>query len=230
MRGEIQTPAGPDGQGTLQGDDGAVYRYSASQVRGRAVLKAGDVVDFVALGSEARDIYVPAMTSAPRPPPPTARSATQAAAAAKAQAVPADNPVSYLARNLTRNYFRFTGRARRAEYWSYTLLWLLLLTACMIADGFLSALLLGAATAGEPEFAPLLSGILFVYSIIPGIAITVRRLHDQDMSGWLWLINFVPYIGPLILFILMFFDSRREANKHGVSPKYGAMQTADIFA
>ena len=50
------------------------------------------------------------------------------------------------------------------------------------------------------------------------------------MSGWLYLLNLIPYIGPIILFILMFFDSRPSPNKHGVSPKYGGAQTVDVFA
>jgi uncharacterized membrane protein YhaH (DUF805 family) len=75
-----------------------------------------------------------------------------------------------------------------------------------------------------------LSLLFFVYCFIPGMAVTSRRLHDQEISAWLLLLYFLSYIGGIILFILMFFDSRVQPNKHGPSPKYGGAQTVEVFA
>lgn len=67
-------------------------------------------------------------------------------------------------------------------------------------------------------------GTLFflVYSlamIIPSIAVTVRRLHDTNRSGWFILINFVPLIGPIVVFVFMVLDSDPDANQYGPNPK-----------
>ena len=61
--------------------------------------------------------------------------------------------------------------------------------------------------------------IYFLITFIPSIAVTVRRLHDVDKSGWWYLINFVPYIGSFILLIFVCTDSVNRPNKWGENPK-----------
>jgi uncharacterized membrane protein YhaH (DUF805 family) len=62
--------------------------------------------------------------------------------------------------------------------------------------------------------------MLFVLgSFIPGLAVTVRRFHDQDKSGWLVLLNFIPYLGGFIVFIFMCLDGTRGENSYGPDPK-----------
>jgi uncharacterized membrane protein YhaH (DUF805 family) len=100
----------------------------------------------------------------------------------------------------------------------------------LIPDSIITALAYGTMDPDRTEFIPIFTGLFYLYSIIPGIAIAVRRLHDRDLSGWLYLLILTPYIGGLILFIFMCLDSRRETNKHGPSPKYGADAQVDAFA
>lgn len=83
---------------------------------------------------------------------------------------------------LVENYANFKGRARRSEYWYYTL-------ASFIA-GFICGLL------PIPFIAPLLSLVLF----IPGLAVSVRRLHDIGKSGWMYLLILIPVV------VLLFFS------------------------
>jgi len=221
MRGEVLKPDDAGGPGLILGDDGKRYHFITAHVHKGAVLAPGIQVDFIGLGEDARDIYVLASAA-----PPAATTRIDPDAAYKpAIAVKSDGFFQYFFRTLSVNYFQFYGRARRAEYWSFFLLWLAALVLLAILDVFVSAAFLGT---GE-DFVPILAILFYLYSIVPGIAVTVRRLHDQDMSGWLYLINAIPYIGGLILFILMFFDSRPIPNKHGQSPKYGAAQTVNIF-
>lgn len=62
----------------------------------------------------------------------------------------------------------------------------------------------------------------FVYGvgvIIPYIAVTVRRLHDTDRSGWWILISFIPLIGSIVLLVFMCFDSQPGTNRFGDNPK-----------
>jgi uncharacterized membrane protein YhaH (DUF805 family) len=64
-----------------------------------------------------------------------------------------------------------------------------------------------------------LSGIYVLAIIIPSIAVTVRRLHDTDRSGWWFLLSFVPLIGGLVLLVFEVLDSTPGANRYGPNPK-----------
>jgi uncharacterized membrane protein YhaH (DUF805 family) len=224
MRGEVLKPDDAEGPGLILGEDGKRYHFTAARVHRSAALPAGAAVDFIALGEDARDIY-PLSGGRPVLPPPNTDAAYIPAVSTKSEGM-----FRYFLRALSRNYFQFYGRARRAEYWGYTLFYVITLIVCFIADSVVSAFVFSAYADSEYGFLPIFILLFYVYSIIPGISITVRRLHDQDMSGWLYLLNIIPYIGPIILFILMFFDSRPNPNKHGPSPKYGGAQTVDVFA
>jgi uncharacterized membrane protein YhaH (DUF805 family) len=244
MRGQVLKPDGTDGPGLILGDDGARYTYTQGQVRGDSALARGQKVDFIGLGDEARDIYAlgPApQAEAPAPDPfvaaapaaavqpsysqrqaPVQTRSAPPAYGSKPQPLAGDGVWTYFIRGITKNYFRFTGRARRQEYWGYTLFNVLTYVGVFILDIVLSAIVYGG-----DDFVPLLTLLWFLYQIIPSIAVTVRRLHDQDLSGWLYLITWVPYIGWLVIFVFMLIDSRPEPNVHGPSPKYDP--SADAF-
>lgn len=83
------------------------------------------------------------------------------------------------------NYIKFEGRSNRGEYWWAVLGLFLVGIVLGIIDG-----LLGIAVLGT---------VFSLATLIPGIAIGVRRLHDIDKSGWWYLIIFVPLIGVLVL-------------------------------
>ena len=63
--------------------------------------------------------------------------------------------------------------------------------------------------------------------MIPNLAVTIRRLHDQDKSGWWLLISFIPF-GGLVLLVFMFIDGTPGENEYGPSPK--DTFTADTLA
>ena len=110
-----------------------------------------------------------------------------------------------------KKYAVFSGRARRKEYWIFTLI----NTLIGIFIGVLSVVALMAGSTG-------LSAIFGVYTlgvIIPGLAVSVRRLHDIGRSGWWLLIIMVPIVGGVILFIWYVGDSNSETNKYGPNPK-----------
>lgn len=224
MRGEVLKADDGESPGLILGEDGRRYHFTAARVHKGAALAAGAAVDFIPLGEDARDIYP---LSGPRAAPPNFNTD---AAYIPAVAAKSEGMFRYFLRCLSRNYFQFYGRARRAEYWGYVLFVILGLVVFFIVDAVISAAVFSAWSGTSEAFLPIFTGLFYLYSLIPGVSVTVRRLHDQDMSGWLYLLNLVPYIGGIILFILMFFDSRPQPNKHGPSPKYGAAQTIDVFA
>jgi uncharacterized membrane protein YhaH (DUF805 family) len=64
-----------------------------------------------------------------------------------------------------------------------------------------------------------LSSIYGLAVLIPGIAVTFRRLHDTDRSGWWWLIVFIPLLGVIVLLVFMVIDGTSGQNQFGPDPK-----------
>lgn len=109
-------------------------------------------------------------------------------------------------------YANFSGRARRKEYWMFILFNIIFSTIAMIADN-----ILGIAVEGV-GYGPIY--LLYILAIfIPGLAVSIRRLHDIGKSGWMFLIIMIPLIGSIWLLILMLSDSQQGPNKWGENPK-----------
>ncbi|MEG2338565.1 MAG: DUF805 domain-containing protein [Clostridium sp.] len=104
-----------------------------------------------------------------------------------------------------KKYATFSGRARRKEYWFFALVTMLVAIPIAIID-VISGL------------SGILSAVYTLGMVIPSIAVTVRRLHDINLSGWWYLICFVPF-GGIVMFIFTVMDSKDEGNKYGKSPK-----------
>ena len=65
-------------------------------------------------------------------------------------------------------------------------------------------------------------------TLIPNLALHVRRFHDQDKSGWFYLLNFIPYIGGFVVLVFMCMDGTAGPNQYGPDPK-GGSGVGDIF-
>ncbi|MGW2651455.1 DUF805 domain-containing protein [Streptomyces sp. NPDC001393] len=105
---------------------------------------------------------------------------------------------------LTVKYATFSGRARRAEYWWFSVLYVIATTV-----------IAGLSLAIE---APLLNVFLLPF-IVPMLTVSVRRLHDTGRSGRRMLIALIPVAGPIIYLVGMTADSNPGANQYGPSPK-----------
>ncbi len=130
---------------------------------------------------------------------------------------------------VVRNYAYFGGRARRAEFWNFTLVNFLIIVAIQL-PGYIITALLGSNGAA---FALIFTGIGALYSLavlIPSVAVAVRRLHDTGRSGWWLLVAFVPFIGALALIFFYILDSQPGANKWGANPKESAMAGQSVYA
>ena len=115
-----------------------------------------------------------------------------------------------------KKYAVFSGRSRRKEYWYFALFVIIISFVLNIID-----VLTGAyeRTAGVG----LLSSIFSLAVLIPSIAVTVRRLHDTDRSGWWVLISLVPLIGWIVLLVFTVQDSTPDSNKYGPNPKSASL-------
>ncbi len=145
-----------------------------------------------------------------------------------------------------KRFAEFSGRSRRMEYWMFTLLGVIVSIVCyalILAD--MGPMILDAVN--NPDSPPdsasfeglgILSGIgglaMLIFglaSIVPSIAVTVRRLHDRNMSGWYYLGFIVMYLVTGILFaplalllalgwiVLMALPGTAGPNNYGPDPK-----------
>lgn len=119
---------------------------------------------------------------------------------------PARPPFQYFTDAITKNYANFSGRARRAEYWWFTLFNLLGAVVIAVVAAFIAEALIAVAV------------IWILATFLPALALTVRRLHDTNKSGWFYLIAFIPF-GSIVIFIFMCIDGDRHANDYGYPPK-----------
>lgn len=156
-------------------------------------------------------------------------------------------PVDWAKRPIQK-YADFSGRAPRAEYWWYFLATILAYIVVMIVESIVGL----DGTVGP--YGPL-SLILMLGLLVPGLAVTVRRLHDTNRSGWWILIAVVPYFivgvvagmalaggsmaglagagllslvalaGAVVLLVFMVLPGNRGDNRYGADP-YGGGSAA----
>lgn len=106
-----------------------------------------------------------------------------------------------------KKYAVFSGRARRQEYWMFTLISTVISIVLAIAD----------AVFGTGS----LIGTVYVVAVfLPSLAATVRRLHDTDRSAWWILFGLIPVVGWIVLLVFTCLDTKPEHNKYGPSPKH----------
>lgn len=120
-----------------------------------------------------------------------------------------------------RRYFDFSGRSRRMEYWMFAL-FQVLVGAVISALFGVNTYQVGATVGFNSALTGtggLLQNVFGLISFIPGLAVAVRRLHDQDRSGWLLLLIFLPILGWFALFVLMLLSGTKGPNKYGMDPK-----------
>jgi len=114
-------------------------------------------------------------------------------------------------------YATFKGRSRRSEYWWIQLF--LVLTNLAVAAIDL-ALMNGDVERFIANGGGGIVGLVWILAtIVPALAVLVRRLHDTGKTGWWALIGFVPIVGAVILLVFTVLDSEVPENKHGPSPK-----------
>lgn len=114
-----------------------------------------------------------------------------------------------------KRYAEFSGRSRRKEYWMYILFIVIVSIVLSIIDRMLG---LGGGSSVDTFGAPsgtgvggglgaathtgLLGGIFALATLIPNIAVAIRRLHDTDRAGWWVLLGFGPYLLAVVLMVV----------------------------
>ena len=108
--------------------------------------------------------------------------------------------------NVLKKYATFSGRATRSEYWYFVLIYSITYTILMGID-----LAIGTFNQELMDKGSFLGFLSTTYSLIlflPSLAVTVRRLHDINKSGWWVLFILVPIIGFILLVVYLCTNSK----------------------
>jgi len=117
-----------------------------------------------------------------------------------------------------KRFADFSGRSRRKEYWMWTLF--VVIVEVVLYTWAISAAVSAGGQMGAGVGLPFILLMLFALAVfIPGLAVTVRRLHDQEKSGLLFLLVLIPLVGPIILIVFMCTEGTPGPNKYGPDPK-----------
>ncbi len=122
--------------------------------------------------------------------------------------------MSAAVKHVLSNYAVFSGRAPRSEYWWWILAIVILFTVLGLIDGALIAPMLGFEPF-QPEAGRPLSLVFSLGLLLPNIAVSVRRLHDTDRSGWWMLLALIPVLGSLVLIFFYVQPGTDGANRFG---------------
>lgn len=214
VRGEILQYDDQVGAGLISGDDGVRYPFTRGDLQRLVPIKPRDRVDFVGTEGRATEIFVVEQ--------PAAQNASALSGIVDGPPQSSDEDLSlwgYFTKCM-RLYVEGEGRARRKEYWGFVLFEVLILSGIALAGVAIDASL---GNFGEYEPKPIVTALLLLISVLgfalPNICVTIRRFHDVGMSGWLYLLGIVPYVGGLFVFVVAVLPSQARVNKHGVYPK-----------
>lgn len=105
-----------------------------------------------------------------------------------------------------RKFGQFEGRSRRQEYWMFFLFNILIAFALGIIENLIN-------------MNGIITGFYGLATLIPGLALSVRRLHDINKSGGYIFINLIPLAGVIWYLVLMCSEGTRGPNKYGSDPK-----------
>jgi uncharacterized membrane protein YhaH (DUF805 family) len=112
----------------------------------------------------------------------------------------------------------FGGRSRRKEYWYFVLFNTLICFAIMLIGAFIASL--AGATADSIGMAANVAGLIYSLAVMsPSLAVSIRRLHDTDHSGWWLLIPIIPILGSIVLLVFLVMDGQPGKNRFSPNPK-----------
>ncbi|WP_111893407.1 DUF805 domain-containing protein [Acinetobacter sp. MB5] len=190
-------------EGLISGEDNKRYSFIGAEWKENIAPQRGQQVDFSVneLG-QATGIYVIGYGSSFQQPPAFRENDAQ---------LQAESDYGFLDWSIKclKNYVNFSGRARRKEYWFFYLFQILI--------GFTLGLIL-AITGFSKGTIDIFSGLINLVLFLPALAVTVRRLHDVNRSGWWFLIAFT-IVGLIPLFIWTVTETKQEKNQWGSPAK-----------
>ena len=120
------------------------------------------------------------------------------------------SPIDWAKRPLQK-YADFSGRAARAEYWWFVLA----IIVCYVIINIIESLI-GINRMVLGIYGPLMV-LLWLATLVPQIAVSVRRLHDTNRTGWWWWIGWVPFFGWIVLLVFYLLRGTPGPNRYSVA-------------
>jgi uncharacterized membrane protein YhaH (DUF805 family) len=102
------------------------------------------------------------------------------------------------------HYVKFDGRASRPAFWWWALFAFLVGIAANIIDAIIGS--------------PIISSLVGLALLLPGLSVSIRRLHDTNRTGWWVLISLIPLIGLIVLIVFWVQESDAGQNNYGPPP------------
>jgi len=128
----------------------------------------------------------------------------------------------YFVDTLKNRYAAFKGRATRSEYWYFMLFSIIIALILTALDSMIINPLLGIQPIVETARTGILGMLFSIGTLIPSVALAIRRLHDIGKSGWWILVGVIPIVNIIGIFVLLYFfikDSQPSENQFGLNPK-----------
>ncbi|MER8466780.1 DUF805 domain-containing protein [Mesorhizobium sp. M1396] len=213
MRGAVLHYDKDQDYGYINGVDGKRYFFVRNDLNQGAALVSGTLVEFQPDDGTARNIVAVSSTTISSPP------GGQLGRTDENQSTRSTGLWAYFRNTVSLNYFNFNGRARRKEFWAFWLCFNLVLVT-LLGFGILVNLAINGfgINAGRTSIGSLPAIVFLLAFGLPWIALTVRRLHDIGLSGWLVLICFIPVIGEAVLLVFGLIESQVGENPWGQVP------------
>lgn len=206
MKGKVLDFSIQKGGGLILGDDGQRYLFVASEWQEQSLPLRDVVVDFEAAGKYAKGVYLLAQAV------PQIQAATPTVKPKPFKATDNKEPslLDLAISAVKHKYLLFNGRASRKEFWA------VMLFSVLISFALQLLYTLGFAISDNLGLLLALPFVIFSLGmVIPQLAVSVRRLHDTDKSGWWLLLGFIPIFGTIALIVLFSLTSSVGDNRFG---------------
>ena len=206
MKGKVLGFSIQKGGGLILGDDGQRYLFVANEWQEQNLPLRDVVVDFEAAGKYAKGVYLLAQTV------PQIQAATPTVKPKPFKATDNKEPslLDLAISAVKHKYLLFNGRASRKEFWA------VMLFSVLISFALQLLYTLGFAISDNLGLLLALPFVIFSLGmVIPQLAVSVRRLHDTDKSGWWLVLGFIPIFGTIALIVLFSLASSESDNRFG---------------
>ncbi len=191
MKGKILDFSIQNSSGIISAEDGNRYNFSTKEWKSDKSPTVNQSVDFSIDGENATAIYLEQTNLLEQ-------------ANSLNDIVKNNDKIDFFLRAY-RNYVNFEGRDTRQQYWMFYLFYIIAYIILSILDNIIG-------TGG------VLGGIFALGTLLPGIAITTRRLHDIGKSGWWQLLVLIPLVGAIVLIIFLAKKGMMGDNQFGKDP------------
>ena len=207
MKGKVLDFSIQKGGGLILGDDGQRYLFVSAEWQEQSLPLRDVVVDFEAAGKYAKGVYLLAQ-AVPQIQAVTPTIKTKPFKAATDNKEPSLLDLAISA--VKHKYLLFNGRASRKEFWT------VMLFSVLISFALQLLYTLGFAISDNLGLLLALPFVIFALGmLIPQLAVSVRRLHDTDKSGWWLLLGLIPIFGTIALIVLFSLASSEGNNRFG---------------